>query len=91
MSLWCDAEVHDAKTFDGRPKKRDSSESSKHDGEDVDEHYKTLMDKHGDTAFLSEGCGPKQFTVAPMTAMKPRLHCLCSTKTMLIDYKVNKN
>ena len=49
ISLWCDAEVHDDKTSDGRHKKRDGSTSSRHDEEDVDEHYKTLTDKHGDT------------------------------------------
>ena len=53
ISLWCDAEVHihDDKTSDGhgRHKKRDGGTSSKLDEEDVDEHYKTLTDKHGDT------------------------------------------
>ena len=39
MLLWCD----------GRRKKRDGGTSSKLD-EDVDEHYKTLMEKHGDSS-----------------------------------------
>ena len=47
--LWCDAEVSDDKRFDGRRKKRDGSTSSKADEEDVDEHYKTLTEKHGDS------------------------------------------
>ena len=54
ISLWCDAEVHDDKTSDGRHKRRDSGTSSKHDEEDVDEHYKTLTDKYGDTYSIPQ-------------------------------------
>ena len=45
--------MHDDKTSDGRHKRRDSGTSSKHD-EDVDEHYKTLTDKHGDTYSIPQ-------------------------------------
>ena len=47
--LWCDAEVSDDKRSDGRRKKRDGGTSSRLDEEDVDEHYKTLTEKHGDS------------------------------------------
>ena len=47
--LWCDAEVSDDKRSDGRHKKREGGTSSKLDEDDIDEHYKTLTEKHGDS------------------------------------------
>ena len=48
ISLWCDAETHDDKKSDGKSKKRNGGTSSKLE-EDVDEHFKILTEKYGDT------------------------------------------
>ena len=49
ISLWCDADPHDDKKSDGKGKKRNGGTSSRFEEEDVDEHFTTLTEKHGDT------------------------------------------
>ena len=54
ISLWCDADPHDDKKSDGKGKKRSGGTSSKLEEEDVDEHFQTLTEKHGDTYSLPQ-------------------------------------
>ena len=49
ISLWCDAETADDRRSDGKNRKRSGGTSSKLEEEDVDEHFRVLSEKHGDT------------------------------------------
>ncbi len=46
ISLWCDA---DEGKSESKRKRKENGSSSKQEEEDVDEHYKILTEKHGDT------------------------------------------
>ena len=54
ISLWSDADTYDDKKLDGKGKKRSGGTSSKLEEEDVDEHIKTLTEKHGDTYSIPQ-------------------------------------
>ena len=49
ISLWCDSE-----SCGDKRKRKDSGSSSKLEEEDVDEHYKIITEKHGDTYTLPQ-------------------------------------
>jgi len=49
ISLWCDAETQGDKKVEGKGRKRNVGTSSKLEEDDVDEHFRILTEKHGDT------------------------------------------
>lgn len=61
ISLWCDA---DEGKSESKRKRKENGSSSKQEEEDVDEHYKILTEKHGDT-----------YTVPQRRLWARMLHC----------------
>ena len=57
--------------------------------DDVDEHFKILTEKQGDTSvYFSKGCGPELFIVVHMIVMT--LHLIFQCLVLLLSAKIRK-
>ena len=80
-SLWCDADTQGDKKVERKGRKRNVGTSSKLEEDDVDEHFRILFEKHGDTYSIPyQKRGPELFTVTLMT-----LHLLFQCLVLLLN------